>query len=77
MSQISSVYLDEMPEDYLETYREKIQTLTADDVMTAARRYFDSPNEQIIIVGDAAELRDQAALFGEVEGWGADGQRVA
>ena len=77
MGQISSVYLDEMPEDYLETYREKIQALTSEDIMLAARRYFDSPNEQIIIVGDAAELRDQAALFGEVEEWGADGQRVA
>jgi zinc protease len=77
MGQISSVYLDEIPEDYLETYREKIQALTADDVMTAARRYFDSANAQIIIVGDASALREQAALFGEVEEWGADGQRRA
>jgi predicted Zn-dependent peptidase len=77
MGQISSVYLDQMPEDYLETYREKIQALTADDILSAARRYFDSAKEQIIIVGDAGALREQAALFGEVEEWTAEGQRRA
>jgi zinc protease len=73
--QISSLYLEQMPEDYLEKYRERIQALTAEDVLLAARRYFDSANAQIVIVGDAAALREQAALFGPVEEWTADGKR--
>jgi zinc protease len=77
MGQISSVYLDEMPEDYLETYREKIQALTAEEILSAARRYFDSASAQIIVVGDSAALREQVALFGEVEEWTAEGQRRA
>ena len=40
--QLSSVYLERLPEDYLETYRERIRALTADDVLEAARAYFDS-----------------------------------
>jgi zinc protease len=75
MGQISSVYLDEMPEDYLETYRETIQALTAEEILSVARRYFDSADAQVVVVGDPSALREQVALFGEVEEWDADGQR--
>jgi len=37
LGQLSTVYLDRLPENYLETYREKIHELTADDILTAAR----------------------------------------
>jgi zinc protease len=74
--QLATVYLNELPEDYLETYREKIRALTADDVMAAARKYFDSANAQIVVVGDAMQVRDQAALFGEVEAYNAQGNRL-
>ena len=37
LGQLSTVYLDRLPEDYLETYRERIRALTADDVLAAAR----------------------------------------
>jgi len=66
LGQLSTVSLDELPQDYLETYREKIRALTADDALAAARRHFDSANAQIIVVGDRAEIGDQAALFGPV-----------
>ncbi len=42
LGQLSTVYLDQLPEDYLETYRERIRPLTAEDVIAAARRHFDS-----------------------------------
>jgi len=74
--QLATVYLHELPEDYLETYRQRIRALTADDVLAAARRYFDSANAQIVIVGERAQLADQAALFGEVEVYDAQGKRV-
>jgi zinc protease len=66
LGQLSTVYLDELPDDYLETYRERIHALTADDVVAAARRHFDSANAQIVVVGDPAQIGDQAALFGPV-----------
>jgi hypothetical protein len=36
-------------------------------VLTAARRYFDSTNAQIGVVGDQAQVGEQAGLFGELE----------
>jgi len=76
LSQLSTVFLDRLPEDYLETYRARIKALTADDILTAARRHFDSANEQIVLVGDRAQIADQAALFGPVAEYDAQGTRI-
>jgi predicted Zn-dependent peptidase len=65
--QLATVYLNEMPEDFLETYREKVRAITSEDVLGVARKYFDSANAQIVIVGDRAQVEEQAALFGDVE----------
>ncbi len=74
--QLATVYLNELPEDYLETYRDTIRALTAEDVLAAARRYFDSANAQIVVVGDRKQVQEQAALFGELEMYDAQGQRL-
>ncbi|HXQ27500.1 MAG TPA: pitrilysin family protein [Candidatus Acidoferrales bacterium] len=77
LGQLSTVYLDQLPESYLETYREKIRALTADDVVAAARRHFDSANAQIVLVGDRAQIGEQAALFGPVTEYDAQGNVAA
>jgi zinc protease len=77
LGQLSTVYLDELPDDYLETYRERIHALTADDVLAAARHHFDSAHAQIIVVGDPAEIGEQAALFGPVTEYDAGGNVIA
>ena len=66
LGQLSTIYLDRLPEDHLETYRARIHALTAADIILAARKYFDSANAQIVVVGDKAQIGEQAALFGEV-----------
>jgi len=76
LAQLSTVYLNALPEDYLETFREKIRALQAGDVLEAARRYFDSANAQIVIVGDRAQVEPQAALFGEVRVHDAQGKTM-
>jgi predicted Zn-dependent peptidase len=75
VGQLSTVYLERLPENYLETYRERIRALTAEDVLAAARRHFDSANAQIVLVGDREQIADQAALFGEVTEYDAQGGR--
>jgi zinc protease len=65
LSQFSTVELNQLPTDYLETYRDRVRTLTSADLLTTARKYFDSANMQIVIVGDRAQIEEQAALFGE------------
>ena len=76
LGQLATAYLDQLPGDYLETYRERIRALTAADVLAAARRHFDSANAQIVIVGDRAQVEQQAALFGPVTVFDAKGDKL-
>jgi zinc protease len=76
LGQLSTVYLERLPEDYLETYRARIHELTVADVMATARRHFDSKNSEIVVVGDRDQIAEQAALFGEVTEYNAQGMEV-
>jgi zinc protease len=76
LSQFSTVALNELPDDYLETFRQKVRAVTPEDMLTAARKYFDSANMQIVVVGDRAQIETQAALFGELEIFDAQGKRL-
>ena len=76
LSQFSMTELHELPEDYLGTYRDKVRALTSADLLAAARKYFDSANLQIVVVGDRAQIEEQAALFGEVEVYDTQGRRI-
>jgi len=67
LSQFSTAELNDLPEDYLETYRERVRALSSADLLAMARKYLDSPNLQVVVVGDREQIAEQAALFGEVE----------
>ncbi|HEY1494383.1 MAG TPA: pitrilysin family protein [Candidatus Solibacter sp.] len=56
-----------LPEDYWDTYSEKIMAITAADVMRVARKYVPYDNVQIIAVGDGDKIRDLLKKFGPVE----------
>ncbi|MGH9731651.1 MAG: M16 family metallopeptidase, partial [Candidatus Acidiferrales bacterium] len=77
LAQLSTVYLNALPENYLETFRENVRALQASDVLEAARRYFDSANAQIVIVGDRALVEEQSVLFGDVKVWDTQGHELA
>ena len=74
IGQLSTVYLDRLPEDYLEKYRERVRALTAEEVLAAARRHFDSAASQIVLVGDREQIAEQAALFGDVKTYDTQGE---
>ena len=76
LTQFSTVELHDLPEDYLETYRDKVRALNSADLLGTARKYFDSANMQVVVVGDRAEIEEQASLFGEVEVYDAQGARL-
>ncbi|MBI1738738.1 MAG: insulinase family protein [Acidobacteria bacterium] len=65
--QLATVYLNNLPENYLETYRDNVHALTGAEVLAAARKHFDSANAQIVVVGDRAQVEEQTALFGPLE----------
>ena len=77
LTQLSVMAVNELPDDYLETYRQKVRALTPQDLLATARKYLDSANMQIIAVGDRAQIESQAALFGELEVYDAQGTRLS
>lgn len=66
-----------LPVDYWDTYPQKVEAITAEDVQRVARKYIDLEHLQIIAVGDAAKTRDVLAKFGRLEVYDADGKLVA
>ena len=77
LSQLATVALNELPDDYLETYRERVRALTPDDLLGTARRYLDSANMQIVVVGDRTQIEPQAALFGDLDVYEAHGKHLS
>jgi len=76
LSQLATVALNDLPDDYLETYRERVRALMPDDLLSAARKYLDSSNLQIVVVGDRTQIEPQAALFGDLDVYDAHGKRL-
>jgi zinc protease len=56
-----------LPEDYWDTYTEKVAAITAEEVQRVAKKYVPYDNVQIIAVGDAAKIGDLVGKFGPVE----------
>jgi zinc protease len=77
LSQLATVALNDLPDVYLETYRAKVRAITFDELLATARKYLDSANMQIVVVGDRTHIESQAALFGELEVFDAQGKRIS
>jgi zinc protease len=72
---IVSQQLYGLPEDYLQTYREKISAVTPEDVQRVAKQYIHPESLAMVIVGDAEEILAQAREYAaEVEIFDTDGK---
>jgi predicted Zn-dependent peptidase len=70
--------LYELPGNYWDTYPQKVEAITAEDVQRIAQKYIDLDHLQIVAVGDATQTRAVLAKFGTVEEYDAEGKpRVA
>jgi zinc protease len=65
-----------LPANYWDTYPEKIEAITADDVQRIAQKYIDLSHLQIVAVGDASKMRHVLSKFGTVEEYDAEGRPV-
>jgi zinc protease len=55
-----------LPDDYFDTYRDRIRAVTAESVQAAAARHLHSDRLQAVIVGDASVRESIRALgFGD------------
>ena len=66
-----------LPDDYWDSYPQKVAAVTAADVQRVAQKYVDLDHMQIVAVGDAAKTRTVLAKYGTVEVYDADGKPVA
>lgn len=71
---IVSQQLYALPEDYLQTYRDKISAVTLEEVQRVAKMYIHPESLAIVIVGDAEEILAQAREYAaELEIFDTDG----
>ncbi|HYM60090.1 MAG TPA: pitrilysin family protein [Thermoanaerobaculia bacterium] len=63
---IDTIYTFGLPRDFLETFRAKINAITAADIEKSAAKYFDTYRAAIVIVGDWSQVKDQVTPFGDV-----------
>jgi zinc protease len=66
--------LYDLPDNYLETYAEKITQVNVDDVRKAAGRLIDSNNLVIAVVGDGKKIEKDLELFAPVTIYDAQGK---
>ena len=75
IDQLVSVRMYDLPDDYLETYREQINAVTADDIQRVAQAHVTPDRAAIVIVGDAAEISEQVKPYAEtIELYDTDGK---
>jgi predicted Zn-dependent peptidase len=65
-----------LPADYWDTYAERVNAVTKDQVQAAARKYLAADRLQIVAVGDPTQVTDPLKKLGEVETYDTEGKRV-
>ena len=65
VDQLTSVKMFDLPSDYLHTYRDQVNDVTAEDVLSVAQQHVTPERAAIVIVGDAAEIQSQIREYSE------------
>ncbi|MFI5139705.1 MAG: M16 family metallopeptidase [Sphingobacteriales bacterium] len=54
----SNILINKLPADFYKTYLQKVNAVTADDILRVARKYMNYDNTRIVIVGNASAIVD-------------------
>lgn len=68
-----------LPEDYYETYLQRLDAITIEDVQNAARQFITADNANIVVVGNKDEISESLVRFdadGEIEYFDAFGKKL-
>ncbi len=63
-SRLVDMELYSLPQDYFDRYRENIAAIDRDEIARVANKYIDPENSLVVIVGNAAEIRDSLGTLG-------------
>ena len=76
IDQLVQIKMLGLPADYLQTYRDRINAVTAPDVQRVARQYVTPDKVAVVIVGDAAAIMDQIKPYAQtIEIYDTSGKR--
>ena len=76
LSQFSTVELNELPDGLSGDLPREDTGADVGGFAVDGEKYFDSANMQIVVVGDRAQIEEQARLFGEMEVYDNQGNRL-
>ena len=66
IDQLVSIKMFDLPDSYLVTYRDSVNAVTAEDIQRVAQSHVTPDRAAIIVVGDAAEIREQIQPYSSV-----------
>lgn len=76
INRLVQIKMYDLPADYLQTYRDRINSVTAADIQRVARQYIQPEKAAIVIVGDAAAIMEQVKPFAQkIEVYDISGKR--
>ena len=58
--------LNNLPDDYYNTYLKRLEAITAEDIRETARQFIRPENANIVVVGKADDIAEKLARFGDV-----------
>jgi len=61
---LANVEIFRLPSNYFDSYRERVRSVTVDDVLRVAQRHLDPARLQVVVVGDASSIREPLAALG-------------
>lgn len=66
IDQLVSIKMFDLPDDYLHTYRDQINAVTVEEIRRVAQSHVTPDRAAIVVVGDAAEIREQIQPYSKV-----------
>jgi zinc protease len=76
IDQLVSIRMYDLPTDYLKTYRDQINAVSAEDIQRVAQKYIRPDQAAVVIVGDAEEISAQVKPYSDsIELYDTEGKR--
>lgn len=76
-SKVIDLELYGLPRDFYDTFNERVQAMTADDLLHAAQKYLHPDRIAIVVSGNSREVASKLQKFGPVEVVDADGRKIS
>jgi len=74
--QLVQIKMLNLPIDYLDTYRDRIQAVTVEDIQRVAEKYVKPDEAALIVVGDGAQVMEQMRPYcDDIEVYNTSGKR--